>query len=252
MSKTLRILIVDDDRMMVKTLRDIFRVKGYEAEVAYSAPEALEKIEQSLFDCVLSDIKMPEVNGVELYKAIRAKQPNLPVVLMTAYAIDKLIEQGLAEGAIAALTKPLDLNLLLAFLSSLRRKRSIVIIDDDLQFCLTLRDILQARGLAVIQITGCHDVVEELKAEGQIILLDMKLEHPGGLDVLRKVKIHYPHLPVVLVTDRQDEMTSTIETALEIGPYTYFHKPLQVEALLKVLTRIHHQELGRMLGRPGK
>ena len=107
MADTLHILIVDDNQMMVKTLQDILQIKGYQAEVAHSGPEALEKIEETTFDCVLSDIKMPDVNGVELYRAIKAHQPDLPVVLMTAYATDKLIEEGLQEGVIAVLTKPL-------------------------------------------------------------------------------------------------------------------------------------------------
>ena len=67
MSELLRILVVDDDRRMAKTLVDIFRVKGYEAEAAHSGSEALEKVmggpfgcaQNGSFDCVLSDIRMP-------------------------------------------------------------------------------------------------------------------------------------------------------------------------------------------------
>ena len=60
----LRILRVDDDQRMARTLRDILRVKGYQAEMAHSGPEALEMIERQVFGCVLSDIKMPGVKGV--------------------------------------------------------------------------------------------------------------------------------------------------------------------------------------------
>ncbi len=134
-------MIVDDNRMMSKTLQDIFLVKGYEAEVAHSGSEALGKVERSLFNCVLSDIKMPDVNGVELYKAIKTHQPNLPVMLMTAYAADKLVKEGLEEGVIAVLTKPLDLNLLLDFLSSYAKNAPSA--DDASQFRRTLGYILQ-------------------------------------------------------------------------------------------------------------
>ena len=51
---------------------DILEVRGYETEVVHSGPEAPEEVEQAPYDCVLSDIGMPEVNGVELYRAIRA------------------------------------------------------------------------------------------------------------------------------------------------------------------------------------
>lgn len=119
MSDKLRILIVDDDRRMARTLVDILRVKGYEVEGAHSASEALEKLGGDRFDCVLSDIRMPGVNGVDLYRAIKGRQPDLPVVLMTAYSDDKRVKEGLEGGAIRVFFKPLDINALLEFLSSL-------------------------------------------------------------------------------------------------------------------------------------
>ena len=88
----------------------ILAVRGYETEVVHSGPEALEEVEQPPFDCVLSHIGMPEVSGVELYRAIKARQLDLPVVLMTAYSTDDLVQEGLEEGALAALTKPLDIG----------------------------------------------------------------------------------------------------------------------------------------------
>ena len=86
---------------------------------------------------------MPEMDGVELYRAIKRIQPHIPVVLMTAYATDDRIDEGLQEGALACLTKPLDIEALLRFFSLLHRDRSVVIVDDDPAFCKTLGDILR-------------------------------------------------------------------------------------------------------------
>ena len=250
MKEKLRILIVDDDRRMVKTLLDIFKVKGYEAEAAHSGVEALDKVDKGRFDCVLTDIKMPQMNGVDLYRAIKAMQPELPVVLMTAYTTDKLVKEGLEEGAVASLTKPLDINLLLSFFSTLRKERSIVIVDDDPKFCKTLGDILQARGFGVTKVTDPHDVVESVGADGQVVLLDMKLDNISGLEVLKEIRGQYPDLPVILVTGFREEMAQAIDAALKIGAYACLYKPLQVEKLLELLTRVHHQELGQILGQP--
>ena len=243
----LHILVVDDDRRMAKTLVNIFQVKGYEVEAAHSGPEALGKVAGGRFDCVLTDIKMPEVSGVELYRAIKARQPDLTVVLMTAYSTDKLVKEGLEEGAIAALTKPLDINALLSFFSSLGRERSIVIVDDDPQFARTLGDILRARGFAVTQITDPHGVVERLDADGQTVLLDMKLNGIGGLEVLKEIREQHPRLPVVMVTGYRQEMAQAIEVALKIGAYTCLYKPFQIEGLLQVVAEIRRQELRRVL-----
>ncbi len=250
MMDKLHILVVDDDRRMAKTLVNIFQVKGYEAEAAHSSLEALEKVEEEHFDCVLTDIRMPEVDGVELYRAIKARQPDLPVVLMTAYSTNKLVNEGLEEGAIAALTKPLDINLLLSFFSSLSRGRSIVIVDDDSKFARTLGDILQARGFVVTQITDPHGVVETLKPDGQVVLLDMKLNEVGGLEILEEIREQHPRLPVVLVTGYRQEMAAAIEAALKVGAYTCLYKPFQIEELLQQVAEIRRQELRRVLGQP--
>ena len=122
MSQNLQILIVDDDPGMARTLRDIFRAKGYEAEVAHSGPEALDKVRESGFDCVLTDIKMPGMDGVELYRLVKETQPELSVVFMTAYSTDRLVQEGLQAGAVATLTKPLDIDLLLSLFSHLRKE----------------------------------------------------------------------------------------------------------------------------------
>jgi len=91
---------------MARTLGDILRVKGYQTEMAHSGDEALEMVDLQTVDCVLSDIKMPGVDGVELYRTIKAQRPDLPVVLMTAYCADALVEEGLEAGVIAVLTTP--------------------------------------------------------------------------------------------------------------------------------------------------
>jgi two-component system response regulator HydG len=249
-SKQLRILIVDDDRRMARTLQDILKVKGHLAEGVYSGPEAVDKINAGHFDCILTDIKMPEMNGVELYQDIKATQPGLPVVLMTAYATDKLVEDGLKEGAIATLTKPLDIDLLLRFFSALREERAIVIVDDDTRFCKILGDILQVRGFTVTQITDPHSVMEKLRQDGQTVLLDMKLNDVNGLDIFKKIREEYPHLPVILMTGYMKEMSAVIEAALKIGACTCLYKPFEIEELIQILIEISHEELRKILAEP--
>lgn len=247
MEDKLCILVVDDDSSMAKTLVDIFRAKGHEAEAAHSGSKALEKVTEGHFDCVLSDVKMPGINGVELYRAIKARQPNLLVVLMTAYSSDKLVEEGLEEGVIAALTKPLDINSLLSFFSALSRERSILIVDDDPAFCKTLGDILRVRGFVVTPVTDPRDVVEMVGMDGEVVLLDMKFDDTSGFQVLQEIRKQHPCLPVVLVTGYREEMAQAIEAALKIGAYACLYKPLEIERLFQLLAEIRRRELSRVL-----
>ena len=252
MNKEFRVLVVDDDCRMARTLADIFRVKGHNAETVHSAMEALEKIKDGQFDCVLSDIKMPEMSGVELHRAIKERQPDMPVVLMTAYSDDRLVKEGLEGGAITVLSKPLDINTLLGFFSSLRKEHSIVIVDDDPNFCKTLGDILKERGFSVTMYTDPLKLLGRLDENIHMILLDMKLGETNGLDILKKIKKKHPRMPVILVTGYRGEMMESIEKALSITAHTCMYKPLQIEELLGTITEIYHQELGRALGQPPK
>ncbi len=78
MNPKLRILIVDDDRRMTRTLADILSLSGYEATEAFSAEQAIQLAGAQAFDCVLTDFKMPGKNGVELHQELRKVQPGLP------------------------------------------------------------------------------------------------------------------------------------------------------------------------------
>ena len=108
-----RILIVDDDRDMVRTLRDIFRLRGWDTGEAYSGDEAISAQQASAFDSVLMDIKMPGLDGIAAYKSLSRLFPKLPVVLMTAHRVAD-VEHTSAR----VVTKPLDLPALFTMLET--------------------------------------------------------------------------------------------------------------------------------------
>ena len=247
--KTLNVLIVDDDRRMANTLSDILNIKGYNAEVAYSGKGAIEKVGSKSFDCIITDVKMPDIDGVKLYKTIKVKKPDIPVVLMTAYSTDRLIKEGLDAGVIATLTKPLDINLILSFLSMLKKEITIVIVDDDPNFTKTLAGILKKRRFVVIGVTDIKNLDDILVQNSKIVLLDMKLGTINGLDILKDIKKKHPDMPVILITGYRKEMLQSIKKALDLKAYTCLYKPLHIEKLLEVLGEVKKNEMGKILGR---
>jgi CheY-like chemotaxis protein len=106
---------------MAKTLADIMSAKGFEVHAAYSGVQALAILRNHPIDVLLTDVIMPDMNGVELYHQTRKIFPKLTTILMTAYAADDIIQQGLAEGNKKVQTKPLDIDLLLALFSAYKR-----------------------------------------------------------------------------------------------------------------------------------
>jgi CheY-like chemotaxis protein len=111
---------------MAKTLADIMSIKGFEVYAACSGMEALAILQTQHVDILLTDVVMPDMNGVELYRATRKTYPKLTAILMTAYAADDIIHQGLAEGIKTVLTKPLDIDFMLVLFSAYKR-----LIDED-------------------------------------------------------------------------------------------------------------------------
>jgi len=247
--EALHILIVDDDRRMANTLSDILNVKGYSAEVAYSGRGAIKKVESCSFDFILTDVKMPDIDGIKFYKTIKVRKPDIPVVLMTAYSTDSLVKEGLDAGVVATLTKPLDINAILSFLSMLKKENTIVIVDDDPKFTKTLAGILKKRGFIVIEVIDISNLDDNLVQNSKIVLLDMKLDSVNGLDVLEDIKKKHPDMPVILITGYRKEMSQSIKKALDIKAYTCLYKPLNIEKLLEVLVEVKKKELGMLLGR---
>jgi len=243
MNPKLRILIVDDDQRMTRTLSDILSLAGHEPTEAWSGAQALELAQAHPFDCVLTDVRMPGMDGVEFHHQVRQSLPGLPVILMTAFTADEVIRRGLEEGAVGVLDKPLDITHLLGFFSSLARNRTIAIVDDDPAFCRTLGDILRQRGFNVTQVTDPHTDMETIASESQVILLDMKLNQINGLDVLKTIRARHPSLPVLLVTGYRQEMAEAVHAALEISAFACLYKPLEIPDLLEKLSHLQLEHL---------
>lgn len=103
------ILIVDDQPGIRLLLEELFRRESYETKVAANGIEALQKIEQQRPDCVLLDMKMPGMDGIDVLKKLKTNWPELPVIMMTAYDETQLTEEALEIGALRYFTKPFDI-----------------------------------------------------------------------------------------------------------------------------------------------
>ena len=117
-----KVMVVDDDPLQVKLLVDIFSINHYSAVGARSGEEALAMLENEHFDLILSDIRMPGMDGVELCRKIKQIDPVINVILMTAYAGDDLILEGIKAGALITMSKPLEIEQLFNQIDFLSRK----------------------------------------------------------------------------------------------------------------------------------
>ncbi|MFQ5788073.1 MAG: response regulator, partial [Thermodesulfobacteriota bacterium] len=105
-----KLLVVDDEHLIVKIISDIFTNEGFEVISALNCERALQHLREDSFHIVLTDIRMPERNGIDLLEDIRAFNPEIPVILMTGFASFDTAVEAVKHGAFDYLSKPLDFN----------------------------------------------------------------------------------------------------------------------------------------------
>ena len=112
-----RVLVVDDEVNIVRLIQVNLERQGYQVETANNGAQALAKIRESRPDLLVSDVMMPEMDGLELLSTIR-RDPvlnDLPVIMLTAKAQDANVMEGYTRGADMYLTKPFNPAELIAF-----------------------------------------------------------------------------------------------------------------------------------------
>ncbi len=99
------VLVVDDSAMDRRLAGTLLKRAGFEAEYAANGRAALSRMEEALPDLVVTDMQMPELDGLELVEAVRARFPNVPVILMTAHGSEELAVTALQRGAASYVPK---------------------------------------------------------------------------------------------------------------------------------------------------
>jgi DNA-binding NtrC family response regulator len=102
----MKILVVDDDAIVIKSCRRILETEGFEVATAPSADSALEEMKRDDFDLLLIDVKMPKHDGMFLMRQIKKDRPELPVIVMSGYPTPETIADVLKLGASQFIPKP--------------------------------------------------------------------------------------------------------------------------------------------------
>lgn len=108
-----KILVIDDERAIRNTLKEILEFEKFEVEIAEDGLEGLEKIEKATYDVILCDIKMPRMDGIEVLEKIQIIDPDIAVVMISGHGTIDTAVEAIKKGAYDFISKPLDLNRLL-------------------------------------------------------------------------------------------------------------------------------------------
>jgi CheY-like chemotaxis protein len=233
------ILVVDDDVDTCRNLSDILTDMGYRVDTAHDGPSALELVKKNTYDIALLDLKMPGMDGLELYRRIKRLQAGTVAMVVTAYASSTTAEEALSAGAWRVVSKPVDFPKMMDLVREALGQPLVMIVDDDPDLCGALWDLLRERGYRVSVANDETDAAERLKERDyKVVLIDMKLPRGDGPTVFRLVRESNPRSRTIVITGHRTELDPLVQKVVAEGADAVCYKPFDVPRLLDTLTRL--------------
>lgn len=230
-----RILVVDDDPGMVRTLQDILRLHGWDVDAASNGDEAVKAVDRQNYSAVLMDVRMPGMDGVTAFLRMHERKPQVPVLLMTAYAADHLLAQAVRNGVMRILPKPLDLRQTLQLLdSAVAETHAVLIVDDEVDFLKTLSAVLRTHGHNVVEATSLDDAVSVARTGGaRVILLHLHIDSIDPVNAVTALRNANAHANIILYSGRPSELDAAVAGVPAVT--ATLPKPLPMDQLLGLL-----------------
>ena len=226
-----RYLLVDDNAALAENLAEILRDGGDEVTVAESGARALALAAGSKFDAMITDMRMPVMNGAVLLHEIRRVDPGLPVVVITAYTGESDLLAAREQGLLAVLPKPVPIDRLVSLLTTARRDGLVALVEDDVALAENLSEALRERGFSAVTARSVTETDRRGDVSPFAALVDRRV--PGGPDgaALQRLLERNPKLPVVVMSGYADSI------AQAAWPLT-FEKPFQTARLLEAVEKL--------------
>jgi len=260
-TKKYRLLVVDDEEEFLISSSQALSRRGFIVDAALNGVTALDKVEEAEYDAVVLDIKMPDIDGIEVFHQIHKMHPDLPVILLTGYSSVGDAFEAAKEGIADYLSKPIEMDELAnkinhAVSSAKKRKRTevnefqfidtdepirVMIVDDEIEFLESLKPVFQRRKFAVTTAVSGKEALESLRgALVDVVVLDVKMPGMDGLEVLRHIKKDFPSVDVVLLSGHP-----SVEAAVEgvrLGAREYLKKPPDIDGLADTIRKLYSNQ----------
>ncbi len=181
----MKILVIEDEKTLADSLRQLLESKGFEVEVTYDGESGAEYAMLGVYDLLILDVMMPNLDGYQVARQVRSRRCSTPILMLTAKSELRDRIEGLNAGADYYLTKPFDSRELLACINALLRRQGTQV--DELRYGNTALDLASGMlvcGEASIRLTAREfDVMRFLlQAQGRILSKEVLLARVWGYD----------------------------------------------------------------------
>jgi signal transduction histidine kinase len=239
--KTRTVLIVDDDEIIRKQLEKKLKRNFFKTIMSAYGKTALEKLAQDEVDIMILDVKLPDMDGLEVLEKVKERKPDCEVIIVTGFGTREIAVQSLRRGAIDYIEKPIKMDDLftalgraqekLAKKEGLSYKNTLLVIDDEELIVKRLKKYLEKEDYVVF--TACDGkegltIIEDNKID--VVITDIRMGDMDGIEVIQRAKGLYWDIEGIVVSGHKDQELTI--RSLRAGAIDYITKPINLEELL--------------------
>jgi len=233
-----RLLIADDNPDNQRILARYLSDSTYVLDFAHDGAEAIARAERFRYDAILMDVEMPEVDGISATETIRAmerqrREPPVPIIAVTAHAVEPVRERCLASGMNDFTTKPINRDTVEALLEEWVDRRPVVLMaDDSPDMHMLARNYLQDESYRLVHASDGVEAVELFTRQRiSAVLMDMDMPRMNGFETMDTLR-HLPggeSVPIIAMTGYSAPETRT--ACLDVGCSGFLLKPVRRQEL---------------------
>ncbi|MGZ4816086.1 MAG: response regulator, partial [Terriglobales bacterium] len=266
-----RLLVVEDNPAEQLSIRELLGYNDIDIEVVSSGEEALEKVESEAFDCLVLDLRLPDMTGFEVLERLRDTPSlnDLPVVVFTGKELSPEEDARLHTLARSVVVKDVEsperlldetalfLHRVVSELPAEKQRmldrlhrsdealigRKVLVVDDDVRNIFALSSVLERRGMTVLTAGTGREAIKTIESTPDlaIVLMDIMMPEMDGYETMQVIRQNpsLRRLPIIALTAKA--MKGDREKCLEAGASEYLAKPVNTEQLLSALRMWLHR-----------
>jgi CheY-like chemotaxis protein len=227
-----RYLCVDDNVEFLENLAEILTSQGAVVDAVTNGAEALEHLAAHRYHAVVTDLKMPGLSGVELLQQLRRLDPDVPVVLLSAWSDERALKEARRSGLYGSVSKASQVPRLLELLEAAQRGL-VLVVEDDEALVENLAEALSPLGYTVVPALTVGEL-DAVAVTPRAALVDLKVPGAEVGASLERVRARFPQAHTVVITALLDEGEQSRGTEVFRKPFRTADLARRVDELMRV------------------
>jgi len=234
------ISVVDDDESTRKSTTLLIESLGLQAAGFKSADSLLKSSQLQETSCLIIDVRMPGMNGLQLQSHLAAAGYKIPIIFITAYDDKESRRRAMQAGAVAFLAKPFTADLLLQTVHSAlpvqsgARRKLISLVDDDESIRRTTTLLIQSFGFQAAAFESAESLLKSSQLqETSCLIVDVQMPGMNGLQLQRQLAASGYNIPIIFITAYDNKESR--QQAMQAGAVAFLSKPFNDELLLETI-----------------